>query len=83
MSWYGTHPIFSKEQARRLLPAGACRLCRYMWRCGRKRSNAICPNCGLRSDYLWLTMLHARHESLAKGDLMPSIIAVMESIWHP
>lgn len=27
MSWWGTHPVITRAEARRLLPPGACRLC--------------------------------------------------------
>jgi hypothetical protein len=35
MSWYGIHPKgISKSQARQELPAGACKLCVYLYRVG-------------------------------------------------
>ncbi len=33
MSWFGTHPAISKEEARQMLPPGACKRCVYYARC--------------------------------------------------
>jgi hypothetical protein len=33
VSWYGTHPTITKEQAKSLLPKGACKRTIYLVRC--------------------------------------------------
>lgn len=33
MSWWGTHPVLSREQAKANLPPGACKRCIYWERC--------------------------------------------------
>ncbi len=36
MSWWGTHPVLSKDEARKLLIPGACKECVYYTRCNFK-----------------------------------------------
>jgi hypothetical protein len=48
VSWLGTHPKLSREEARGLLPPGACKLCVY-WRrvfVAEPRSGR-CYRCGI------------------------------------
>jgi hypothetical protein len=33
MSWYGKHPVIAKEQAKQLIPPGACKHTIYWIRC--------------------------------------------------
>ena len=50
MSWYGTHPVYSKEWIKTQLPAGACKRCVYwerVFRGERLRSQRKCPRCGV------------------------------------
>jgi hypothetical protein len=46
MSWYGTHPTMTKQQAKAALPPGACRLCVYAVRAGRG-DRGPCLRCGV------------------------------------
>ena len=46
MSWWGTHPILSKAEGRRLL-GRPCRLCLYIVRIEPDRaSSVVCYRCG-------------------------------------
>lgn len=48
MSWNGTHPIMTKEEAKKILADGACKRCVYIVRCGLARILPDkCSRCGL------------------------------------
>lgn len=54
MSWYGSHPRFSKKEIKSLLPPAACKLCVYWFRTVAGSSPeswhqafSHCPRCGI------------------------------------
>lgn len=72
MSWYGKHPIVSKEEAKKLLPAGACKRCIYWIRCFPKRirHRLLCSRCSsfdgvfYTMDFFSVPMCQPRRERL-------------------
>lgn len=54
MTWNGAHPAFSKAEARRLLPPGACKVCVYKLRAFLLKPSMscyfprdVCDRCGI------------------------------------
>ena len=56
MGWNGTHPEINREEAKRQLPAGACRMCVYRVQAfggldamlKHFKQQWICPYCGVK-----------------------------------
>jgi hypothetical protein len=44
MSQYGKHPVMSRNEARKRLPAGACKFCVYYVR-AQMRGGGVCERC--------------------------------------
>jgi hypothetical protein len=46
MSWYGSHPLITKEEARKKLPLRACKRCVSYYRVFPNKDKGSCTRCG-------------------------------------
>jgi HEAT repeats len=68
VSWYGTHPRYSKRQVKSLLPPAACKQCVYWFRTvigshpdSWYQEFPVCPRCGIQQ---WACLESLNHQLL-------------------